>query len=307
MSFSFKKIALSLSNIIGTGIIALHPKLITAQEAGDYELLAPLPIDGVSEGVVTSLPAYLSGLFGFAIGIAAVLAVVMIVLGGIQYMTDDAVSNKSEGKEKITAAVGGLILALASWLILNTINENIISSSSLVLDNDVSGTASEIAEIATGPHYLEYQHASYLLSEVVPRYILGYRNTPQSGEFQEEFPTLEGCGIRRLDLEAQGKIISTRCRSMLRLDENGGPLMLNRRYEKRELCIEQAERVVALKKPEVIKIYCELTPEESVFLETFETKDSCRNRSNELKQNTNRRSIIVTQCTPTTNLESQYE
>ena len=39
-------------------------------------------------------------MFGWGIGIAIALAVFMLVLGGVQYMTTDAVFNKELGKTK---------------------------------------------------------------------------------------------------------------------------------------------------------------------------------------------------------------
>ena len=67
-------------------------------------------------------------MFKFLIAIAGVLAVIMIVIGGVEYMSTDAVYGKSEGKNKITRALGGLLLALISWLILNTINPDTLNT-----------------------------------------------------------------------------------------------------------------------------------------------------------------------------------
>jgi Type IV secretion system pilin len=61
-----------------------------------------------------------------AIGLAAVLSMVMIVAGGIEYMTSELISSKEEGKKRITNAVLGLIVALGAFLILNTINPDLI-------------------------------------------------------------------------------------------------------------------------------------------------------------------------------------
>ena len=69
---------------------------------------------------------YLTGMVKLLIMVAGVLAVIMIMLGGIQYMSSDAISGKEEGKEKITQALFGLLLAIASWLILNTINPDLL-------------------------------------------------------------------------------------------------------------------------------------------------------------------------------------
>lgn len=71
----------------------------------------------------SQLTNYLSALFNYAIATAAILAVVMIVIGGLQYI--GAAGNTSvieDAKDRIYWAIVGLILALGSWLILNTIN-----------------------------------------------------------------------------------------------------------------------------------------------------------------------------------------
>jgi len=71
---------------------------------------------------------YLNIMIKLIIGIAGVLAMVMIVMGGIEYMTSDLISSKEAGKEQITHAVLGLLLALGAYLILNTINPQLLSA-----------------------------------------------------------------------------------------------------------------------------------------------------------------------------------
>lgn len=92
---------------------------------GDYELLAPLPnLEKVSQN--NPLGTYIPYIFRLAIGLAAVAAVVMIVLGGVQYMTTDAIQGKEQGKARIKNAIIGLVLVISAWLILNTINPNLL-------------------------------------------------------------------------------------------------------------------------------------------------------------------------------------
>ena len=89
---------------------------------GNYELLEPLP-GGPKEIAPGRFSAYLSALFNYAIAVAAILAVVMIVIGGLQYI--GAAGNTSvieDAKDRIYWAIVGLILALGSWLILYNIN-----------------------------------------------------------------------------------------------------------------------------------------------------------------------------------------
>jgi len=80
-------------------------------------------IDTAEQGAFAK---YFNALITIFIGICAVLAMIMIVIGGMQYMTSELVSGKEEAKKRIWGAVGGLILALASYAILNTINPNLL-------------------------------------------------------------------------------------------------------------------------------------------------------------------------------------
>lgn len=101
-------------------------------ETGGYNLLAPLPYVGGSNssGPAESTPSpevYLKGIIQLLIAVAGVLAVIMITIGGIQYMTTDVVDYKTQAKDKIQSAIYGLILAIVSWLILYTINPELVS------------------------------------------------------------------------------------------------------------------------------------------------------------------------------------
>lgn len=95
--------------------------------AEEYTLLAPLPLTG-GELVTKITPAnYVSGFIKLLIGIAAVLAVFMIVWGGFEYVLTEAVASKTDAKDRITKAILGLLLALSSYLILNTINPDLVN------------------------------------------------------------------------------------------------------------------------------------------------------------------------------------
>lgn len=101
-----------------------------------YQPLAHLPgmentINVSDTGGIDALGAYLNVIVTIFIGICAVLAVVMIVIGGMQYMTSELISSKEAGKEKIRNAIFGLLLALGAWLILNTINPALLQTAPL--------------------------------------------------------------------------------------------------------------------------------------------------------------------------------
>lgn len=108
-----------------------------AVAAQSYIPLAPLPgIDygKAGENPTAAFAGYLSSLVTFAIAIAGALAVIMIIIGGTQYVasgiTPDA---KGDAKDRITNAFIGLALTLTSYLILNSINPDLLKFN-LVLD-----------------------------------------------------------------------------------------------------------------------------------------------------------------------------
>ncbi len=107
----------------------------------NYELLVPLPIGNNSltlgslptgsngTAVSPGLATYIAGMYKLFIALSAVIAVVMIVYGGILYMSTDAIYNKTEGKTIIIRTLWGLLLIIGSYVILNTINPTLLSLS----------------------------------------------------------------------------------------------------------------------------------------------------------------------------------
>jgi len=94
-----------------------------------YKLLAPLPgFDGIYQ-VASNCPLgeYLRIMFNLLMGIAAVLAMIMIVAGGIEYMASELPSAKGDGMSKVKNAILGLLLALGAYLILYEINPNLLN------------------------------------------------------------------------------------------------------------------------------------------------------------------------------------
>jgi hypothetical protein len=95
-----------------------------------YNLLEPLPQVGPTFDTSQSngLGSYLNPMISLFIGICAVLAMIMILWGGIEYMTSELISSKEAGKERIRNAIFGLLLALGAWTLLYTINPNLLNS-----------------------------------------------------------------------------------------------------------------------------------------------------------------------------------
>lgn len=91
----------------------------------EYE---PLEADAFGTKITktTDLGTFLSLAFSYGLALAAALAVIMIVWGGVEIMLSESVFNKDDGKKKIKDALTGLLLALVSWLILFIINPEIL-------------------------------------------------------------------------------------------------------------------------------------------------------------------------------------
>jgi hypothetical protein len=116
------------AGVICIVVLAFTP--VFAQDTGSLQLvpLAPLPytVEG-PPGSGTTLSTYVPGLFKLSLGFAAVLAVVMMIIGGLEWMLTDSVTNKSEGRRRIAAALGGLLLLLSSFLILQQISPDLVN------------------------------------------------------------------------------------------------------------------------------------------------------------------------------------
>lgn len=92
--------------------------------------LAEIP--GLTKGVTADtagLANFFNNLYKFAVGMAAALAVIMIIWGGLEYSTQDSISKKSDGKERILNAIYGLILVLSPVIVFSIINPSILNLS----------------------------------------------------------------------------------------------------------------------------------------------------------------------------------
>ncbi len=109
----------------------------------DYVVLAPLPgitdtgCLGTEKGCTTTLERYLPQMFNLIIGIAAVLAFMVITFGGVTYATSDALQGKQDGKTHVENGIYGLLLVIGAWIILYTINPQILNFSLLLPKSEI--------------------------------------------------------------------------------------------------------------------------------------------------------------------------
>lgn len=92
-----------------------------------YTLLQSLPQEGKDLQENVTLKEYLTWAYKFVLALAGFLAVMMIVIGGVEYIISGAnESSRSSAKKRINGAISGLVLALVSYLVLYTINPSLV-------------------------------------------------------------------------------------------------------------------------------------------------------------------------------------
>lgn len=119
-------------------------------EKRSYRLLAPLPglavlfdpdlcLELISKGKISpdnpctqEDPSGLNGFINYfvklLVGLAAVFLVIRIIMEGYNYVVTDTPLRKATAKSNLWEAVGGLVVALTAYLLLNTINPKLLSN-----------------------------------------------------------------------------------------------------------------------------------------------------------------------------------
>lgn len=110
-------------------------------EESSVIILAPSAI-GQEEETVSNFFTYATGMYNTMLIVAVIAAALMITIGGVYYIFSYVPGMKEEGKKTITAAVLGLLIALMSWLILYTINPDLLKFSDTIFMQDTSDDAS---------------------------------------------------------------------------------------------------------------------------------------------------------------------
>lgn len=89
-----------------------------------YKPLEPLTRES---GYTGSLGSYLNTAFRVLITLGALVGVLVFVIGGISYMTSEQLASTMKAKDRMWAAVWGLLLLAGSVLILQTINPQLLN------------------------------------------------------------------------------------------------------------------------------------------------------------------------------------
>ncbi len=127
-----KKIFIFWIVVIVIICLGIYEYVVAAVES--YISLAPIPglTDGTTLGTNSTqaspgFSAYLRQLYTWVVAAASGLAVVMIMWGGVEYMTSAGGGGVEEAKKRISASIMGLLLALGSYIILATVNKDLLN------------------------------------------------------------------------------------------------------------------------------------------------------------------------------------
>lgn len=91
--------------------------------AQEIQLEQPLP----GEETPTSIPGWVRYLYLFGLGIVGAVALIVLIYAGIEYILSGTnIISKDEAKKRIWSAITGLLILLFSYVILYTINPNLV-------------------------------------------------------------------------------------------------------------------------------------------------------------------------------------
>lgn len=80
------------------------------------------------DGTTAPIAKYIESVYKYAIGAVAILAAVVMIIGGAVWMTAAGSQTRiGEAKQWITGALIGLVLSLCSFMILQTVNPDLVA------------------------------------------------------------------------------------------------------------------------------------------------------------------------------------
>jgi hypothetical protein len=97
------------------------------------------PISSTPNSAPSSFCGLVNLLFKALIYIGGMIAVLFLVLGGITYMVSEVVDKRTVARNRIKSALWGLAILLISWIILNTINPQLVSACNSLAPANAAG------------------------------------------------------------------------------------------------------------------------------------------------------------------------
>lgn len=102
----------------------------TVNTSINYVPLEPIP--GLNQTGTAQFGVLLNAIFKVLIILGGIIATGSFVYAGVVYMTSDVIGTKSYARQRLTASLLGLLLLIGSWLILATINPQLLTFSNVL-------------------------------------------------------------------------------------------------------------------------------------------------------------------------------
>ena len=106
---------------------------------------------------------FFNSLFQIALTIGAVIAVLIIAVSGLEYMTTEAASGKGSSRERIQQAVLGLLMLLSVWLFFNEINPDILNLDFTLGKGNIAETSVDYRDSITNAYQTESGDGIWIL------------------------------------------------------------------------------------------------------------------------------------------------
>jgi len=166
------------SVLLAIGVIA--PDIVLAQCTDGFCPLADVKgtkLATLYSDTGGSLSIFIGRLFGFALSIGAILAILRIAWGGYLYMTTDLWSSKERAREVLRETILGLLLLLAVYIILYQINPAILN-----LDLNITPAPAPLDAGLQASLQLQEQHVGDVTTNP-QEYMPSLSSTPLTGYY----------------------------------------------------------------------------------------------------------------------------
>jgi hypothetical protein len=131
-----------LSNEDPTLISSSGTTVDTTKQLLTPTLNVPIPdltfspiLDDGNALTISFIGEYISGLYKYLLGVATLIAIVMIMIGGLQYTFAASGGEVGKAKKRITDAATGLVLLLSVYMILYAVNPQLVGLGPITLEN----------------------------------------------------------------------------------------------------------------------------------------------------------------------------
>jgi len=113
-------------------IIEFKPQIPIPGGIEGQTAISPVINDGVLQSNLLS--RYIKSLYDYGIAVAGILAAIVMMGGGVLWLTSGGSENRiSQAKDLIFGSVIGLGLVFSSWIILNTVNPDLLNFNTIGL------------------------------------------------------------------------------------------------------------------------------------------------------------------------------